>query len=435
MSGPRFKGCNEYEDLSRRGFLGLGAKAAALAALGPSWLPNVKFASRDRLDAMFGEERDIIVSVYLRGGCDGLSMCVPYGEPNYYTARPQLAIPRPDSTAAQKAINLNGFFGLAPALQPLKSIYDAGDLLIVHATGSREETKSHFDAQHFMEAGKPDKRVWTGWLGRHLSTAPPMSPTAPVRGVALTYQVPLTVEGGPKTLPLSTLQDYKIGGFDETLEGRRNWLQNAYATADAALANAATNVDATLQMLANLNFQNYTPAGGAVYAENEFSMSLKAAAALIRYEAGIEALHIDYGGWDTHEYQFPLDGQMASLMDTFAVGLRAFYTDLQAAGFMNRVTLVVVSEFGRVLAQNGSYGTDHGHGNCMWLMGGNVIGNRVLTQWPGLAPEQLFEGQDLQVTIDYRDILAEVVHKRLGNTSLSAVFPDYTPTFRGAVAG
>ncbi|MCW5943363.1 MAG: DUF1501 domain-containing protein [Fimbriimonadaceae bacterium] len=434
MSQKRYRGCNEYEELSRRGFLGLTAKAAALASMAPSWVPLTKFVDKDGRDRFFGQTRDIIVSVYLRGGCDSLSTCVPFGDPNYYTARPNLAIPRPDSSSPNKAINLNGFFGLPPAMQPLKSLYDAGDLLVVHATGSNDDTRSHFDAQHFMEAGDYDKRLWTGWLGRHLATIGPVNANALLRGVALTYGMPLTLEGAPRALPLSNLTDYNFGGMDETLAARRQWLGETYGAADAALKVAAENTLRTYDLLKDLNIDGYVPAGGATYGDDDFAWSMKAAAAFIRHDVGVEALHVDFGGWDTHEYEGPIDGQMANNMSLLANGLRAFYTDIQGAGYINRVIVVVMSEFGRVVAENGSYGTDHGHGGAMWLLGGAVRGGRVYTNgWPGLAPGQLWEGQDLAITTDYRDVLAEIVQKRLGNTQLSQIFPGYAPTFRNLV--
>lgn len=434
MSQKRHQGCREYEELSRRGFLGLAAKAGALATVAPSWVPLVKFVEKDGRDRYFGQTRDIIVSVYLRGGCDSLSMCVPFGDAAYYTARPHLAIPRPDSTSPNKAINLNGFFGLSPAMQPLKAMYDAGDLLVVHATGSNDDTRSHFDAQHFMEAGDYDKRLWTGWLGRHLATINPVNANSLLRGVALTYGMPLTLAGAPRTLPLSNLTDYNFGGMDETAAARRQWMGDTYGAADAALKNAAENTLRTYDLLKDLNIQGYVPAGGATYGEDDFAWSMKAAAAFIRHDVGVEALHVDFGGWDTHEYQGPVDGQMAYNMGLLADGLRAFYTDIQAAGYINRVIVVVMSEFGRVVAENGSYGTDHGHGGAIWLIGGAVRGGRVYTNgWPGLSPGQLWEGQDLAITTDYRDVLAEVVQKRLGNTQLTQIFPGYTPTFRNLV--
>jgi uncharacterized protein (DUF1501 family) len=420
--------CREYNELSRRQFLRATGGAALLAGSAPAWLPRVVFARDDCSD------RDVIVHIYLRGGCDGLTLCVPYGEAAYYEARPSLAIGPPDDGDPNAAADLDGFFGLPPALRPLLEVYADRRLLIVHATGSTDPSRSHFDAQRFMEVGKPnDPTIGTGWLGRHLLSVPPMDPNALLRAVGLATGLQQTLAGGPLTLPIPDLDRFGLGGNSNSEQARRAALADMYAQVEDPLRAAAETTLVTIDMLDAIDFANYVPDGGAVYPDGAFGYAIKSTAALIKAEVGVEAVSIDIGGWDTHNNQGPIAGPMAALMTSLAGGLSAFYTDMWTARDRN-IILVVVSEFGRRVAENGSAGTDHGHGNVILVLGKYVRGGRVLTRWPGLEREQLFQGMDLEVTIDYRDVLAEIVARRLKNAgNLDFVFPDYTPKFHGVV--
>lgn len=400
--------------------------ATAVALSVPAWLPRVTYAQS-------ASSSDVLISIFLRGGADGLSLVPPFGDPSYYALRPTLAIPPPGS-AANPALNLDGFFGLPPAMAALLPVYQGGQLLIVHASGSTDPSRSHFDAQFFMEIGKPgDLNVVTGWLGRHLASRPPAKVDAALRGIGFNYGLPQTLVGAPDTLPIPDPANFGLSGSSSTRTQRLTWLGNAYQVERDPLRTAALNTQRTITTLSALNINGYVPAGGAVYPGGSFGTALRSTAALIRADMGVEAVQIDLGGWDTHSAQGPINGGMAVNMQQFAQAIAAFYVDMVYANKINNVTLVATSEFGRVARENASQGTDHGHGNAMFVMGGQVRGGRVLTQWPGLADGQLYQNQDLQVTIDYRDILAEVVSRRLGNTRLDLVFPDYSPTFRGAV--
>lgn len=419
--------CSEYRNLSRRQFINTSSRAALFLASAPSWLPKVAFATTP------GIQRDVIISVYLRGGSDGLTMCVPYADPDYYAARPTLAI-QPPGPDPGDAIDLDGFFGFPPAMAGLVEAFQNGDLAIVHATGSVDPSRSHFDAQRYMEVGKPaDPEVNSGWLARHLLTVPPMS-DSPLRGISLSYGMQATLSGAPKSIPIPNLDAFGLTGNNSTMQSRKSWLDEAYAWADVALSAAANDTQRAIDLLEQINFANYQPAGGAVYPSNSFGVGMKSVAALLKADVGVEAVHLDLGGWDTHAAQGVLSGAMASLMQTLSSTLGAFHADMFATSNTNFI-VVVVSEFGRVVAQNGSEGTDHGHGNCMMLLGGGVNGGTVYRDWPGLAMEQRFQERDLAITIDHRDILAEVVAKRLANPNLPVVFPDYVPTFRGVVEG
>ncbi|NIA13847.1 MAG: DUF1501 domain-containing protein [Nitrospiraceae bacterium] len=424
----RPRGCSEYNELSRRQFLASGMALAAAAST-PAWLPRVAYA------AIGGAGRDALVSIYLRGACDGLSLCPPHAEDAYYAARDTLAIPRPGSGQPGAAIDLDGFFGFAPAMRPLLDAYEAGHLLVVHACGPHDESRSHFDAQHFMEVGKPrDPDLITGWLGRHLLTIDPLVPEPLLRSIGIGVGLQQTLAGAPNTLPIADPADFRLLGAESSADDRLAALLRMYAATEDPLRTAAENTQKTIELLDSLNLDAYTPANGAVYPESDFGAALKSTAGLLKAEVGIEAIAIDRGDWDTHEEQGPIDGWMADSMGDLAGGLGAFYADVVAGGQHN-VTVVVMSEFGRVVMENASRGTDHGHGTIMMVLGGAIAGGRVLADWPGLAPEDLFQGQDLDVTINYRDILAEVLRKRLDSAALEVVFPDYTPTEHGVVTG
>jgi uncharacterized protein (DUF1501 family) len=419
--------CAEYNELSRREFLARSTAAAVIVAA-PAWLPRVTYAQTE------DTTRDVIVSIFLRGGADGLTLVPPHAENAYYSMRPTIAVPRPDSTSANRALDLNGFFGLPPAMASLLPAFQAGNLLIVHATGSTDPTRSHFDAQAFMEIGIPgDRSVATGWLGRHLATKPPMKPNAALRALAFNYGLPLMLAGAPDTLPIPNPANFGLSGTSSTRTARLAWLGTAFGSQADPLRTSALNTERTITQLSAIGISSYQPAGGAVYPTGSFGTAMRSTGALIRADVGVEAVQIDVGGWDTHNAQGPLTGGMAATMRSLADAIAAFHVDMTAADRLRRITLVVMSEFGRKAAENGSQGTDHGHGNVMFLMGGSVVGGQVMSIWPGLSTAQLYQQQDLQVTIDYRDILAEIVSRRLGNTQLDLVFPGYTPTFRNAV--
>ena len=423
-------GCSEYNELSRRGFVaGTAAIAGAtiFSPILPSWLPKVVLA--ESADTT----RDVIVSVFLRGGADGLSLCVPFSDADYYAGRPTIAIPRPDSPAANRGVALDDDFAFPQAMADLLPAYFTHQLLVVHATGSIDPSRSHFDAQRYMEVGKPaDPSLATGWLGRHLATTAPMRTNAPIRALGLSSGLAKTLVGAPRALPVPDPANYNITGRSITRNERTDWLGEDYTFGPEPVRSAALDALNTIELLELIDFAGYTTANSAVYPNTGFGRSLRSTAALIKSDIGVEAVQIDLGGWDTHSNQDPLAGSMFGSMQNLAGSLGAFHADVIASGLSQNVTVVVISEFGRNVRQNGSLGTDHGRGNCMFVMGRHVSGGRVLVNgWPGLARENLDRGQDLKVTLDHRDILAEVVAMRLGNPNVDFVFPDYTPTFRG----
>ncbi len=427
MSRDEKCGCNEYNSISRRNFVGLGSAAFA-TALSPSWLPRVVLASADN------SARDVIVSIFLRGGIDGLTACVPFNERPYYDLRPNIAVAPPDSGDPNRAIALDDNFGLPPSMAPLTTPFNDKDLLVVHATGLENPTRSHFEAMRFMEVGQGNApaTLFTGWLGRHLAATAPSKASAVLRAVGMGYGLQRHLVGGPRALPIQDLSTFGFDGDFHTVNGRQKAIEAMYAAFPDPLSTAARNTTQTIDLLASIDFDGYRPTGGANYPEDEFGYAMRSTAALIKADIGVEAVSIDLGGWDTHDNQGSVDGWMSSLMGTFAMGMNALHRDLSKR---KNVIVVAMSEFGRNAFENGSAGTDHGHASVMFVMGKNVAGGRVMTDWPGLEPEQLFEDQDLAITTDYRDILTEILTKRAGNPDFSTIFPEvgYTPTEHGVI--
>jgi uncharacterized protein (DUF1501 family) len=282
-----------------------------------------------------------------------------------------------------------------------------------------------------MEQGKPDDAsVFTGWLGRHLATTTPMANGAPLRGLSLSNGLDFGLAGGPQSLPIPDPGNFNISGNKKTAEARRAAIMQGYSKMADPVKSAAANTQKTIDLLAKINFSGYVPSNGVTYPTSSFGNQMKAAAALIKAQAGVEAIYLDLGGWDTHSNAGPLTGGLAGVMKNLSDTLEAFRLDTFGST-TNNITVVVMSEFGRNVKENGSRGTDHGHGNVMFVMSPVVKGGQVYANWPGLGSGQLFQNQDLQVTTDFRDVLSEIVYKRLGNNSLSQVFPSYTPKFAG----
>ncbi|MFO0982753.1 MAG: DUF1501 domain-containing protein [Planctomycetota bacterium] len=413
--------CQEYAEFSRRGLLNRIVPAAA-AALATQWLPKVALARGG------GSNRSVLVHIFLRGGMDGLSTCVPYADADLYAARPHLAVPPPGSPDG--AIDLDGFFGLHPSALSLMTPWNDGKLAFVHAAGSTDPTRSHFDAYKFMEygiPGQPTSTVTTGWLARHTQVIG-SSTTAVCLAVESSLTGSFTLKGADRGLTIDDFDAFAFPGNPASKDQRRTVLLKSYTGAKDPLGSAAENTFATIDLFEQIDFANYVPANGAVYPDTYLGRQLKQIAALIKADVGVEVAMANIGGWDLHA---SLNGNMGILLDDLARCMEAFYQDTLA--LQDRIVVVAMSEFGRRVAENASSGVDHGHGNCMLLMGGAIAGGQVMTVWPGLAPPNLDSGLDLAITTDYRDILGEVLYKLCGDDNLAFVFPNYTPTFRGIV--
>ena len=410
-------------DVSRRSFLKLTSTSLAGWAVAPSIgaLPRMAFAPE-------GVEPggDVLVCVFQRGGMDGINAVIPAFEAEYFRQRPQLAIPEFESGNDLTAIDLDGRFALHPALRPLKDIWDESGLAIVHAVGSPDPTHSHFDAMDYMERGTPgEKTISTGWIGRHLKTAPWQN-DSPFRAVGMGGIMQASLRGPVSVTTLQSIADFHLQGNTHELAQIQQTLASLYSTGGPLDDPGQTTFSAT-ELLSGINVGKYTPQNGAAYPETQFGEALKQVAQIAKAEIGLEIACVDIGGWDTHATQGGLEGgSMPNLLAEFSSGLAALYHDL--GDLRKRVTIVSMSEFGRRVSENGSQGTDHGHGGVMFALGdaANVNGGVVHGDWPGLDTEYLYGPGDLDITSDFRDVLGELVRKRLGNAeNVAEIFPDF----------
>jgi len=411
--------------LTRRIFLRSGAMVMAGMGAAPSWLARAAEGA--------GGKRKILVAIFQRGAADGLNVVVPFAEKRYYELRPTIGIPAPSGSSAgvtpngvfgNSAIDLDGRFALNPALQPLKALWDKQQLAIVEATGSPDPTRSHFDAQDQVESGTPGKTSSDGWLNRALSPAGP--DTSPVRAIAVGAQLPRTMRGARSAVAVNDAQLLQSGGPDTSI------LESMYAkSSDERLGRTGNDAFAALKIIRSIVQQPNTPPNGpsgpqstaALYGQGgELGRSLRQIAQLIKADVGVEAAFAEVGGWDHHGNENP---QLSNLLRQFGSALSAFSQDM--GDRMEDIVVVTMSEFGRTAQENGNGGTDHGHGDVMMVLGGPVRGGKVYGRWPGLEKEQLFEGRDLAVTTDYRDVLGELVSGHLGQKNLAQVFPGYQP--------
>jgi uncharacterized protein (DUF1501 family) len=413
-------------NFSRRIFL----KSSALAMVGvgatPAWLSRALYAA----DAP-SPRKKVLVAIFQRGAVDGLNVVVPHGEKRYYEMRPTIAIPRPNGTP-ETAIDLDGMFGLHPSLSGLKPIYDAGHLAVIEAVGSPDPTRSHFDAQDYMESGTPGRKATSdGWLNRALPSQ--TGKLSPVRAISMGAALPRALRGHNDAVAINNLAEFQVKDAPSSM-GFESMYGNS---ADKVLNGTGRETFEAVKLMQSIQKQPYNPANGAKYPNGRLGQSLMQIARLIKSDVGLEVAFTDVGGWDTHVNevgQKPSQGQLANLLTDFGNSLSAFYTDL--GDRIADVTVVTMSEFGRTAKENGNRGTDHGHANVMFAFGGGIKGGKVYGDWPGLEPEQLYENRDLNLTTDFRDVLGELVTRQLGNRNMANVFPGYEdPKFRGLLIG
>jgi uncharacterized protein (DUF1501 family) len=398
---------------SRRVFLKNGAFALVSVGFAPSFLSRTVAAAGHP-----GRSKQLI-AIFQRGAVDGLSVVVPHGDRDYYRLRPTIAVPRPRA-AEGSAVDLDGFFGFNPRLSPLKPMWDRRELAVVHACGSPDSTRSHFDAQDYMETATPGvKSTSDGWLNRYLQ-ARKAEEQSSFRAVALTAQLPRMLSGPAPALAMSQIAQFGLRG-----QGVNDSFEAQYAgAADAILNGTGREAFSAMKTLKMADPSRYQPENGAEYPRTVFGQALKQIAQLIKADVGLEVAFADVGGWDTHVNQGPLQGQLATRLDDLGRSIAALVTDL--GDRMSDVVVLTMSEFGRAVRENGNRGTDHGHGNAMMVIGGGVRGGHVYGRWPGLAPERQYDGRDLAVTTDFRDVFAEVAVRHLGIADASPVFPGYT---------
>ncbi|MDQ3061319.1 MAG: DUF1501 domain-containing protein [Acidobacteriota bacterium] len=418
--------------MDRRYFLkssGITLASFGLMSVAPQFLHQ--FANAQTLTSTSGKKK-ILITIFQRGAVDGLNMVVPYGDSDYYNLRHTIAVQKPNQ--ADGAINLDGYFGLHPSLKPLEKFWQNKQLAVVHSVGSPDNTRSHFDAQDYMEAGTPGvKSTRDGWLNRVLQTSKKEN-ESPFRAVSMTQQLPRSLYGRAPSVAMTNLADFAInaGIYTQSVQGGFEGIYQQ--NSKDSLNETGKETFEAVNFLKQANPAQYKAENGARYPNNPFAQSLLQIAQLIKANVGLEVAFTDTPGlnWDTHANEGGARGQIANLLNGFGQAIAAFATDLGKR--MDDVVILTMSEFGRTVRENGSRGTDHGHANSMFVLGNSVKGGKIYGDWKGLANENLYEGRDLAVTTDFRDVLGEVTFKHLGNKNLDKIFPNYQTTatkFRG----
>jgi uncharacterized protein (DUF1501 family) len=399
---------------TRRVFLRNSALAVVGTTAIPAFLARAAFGS-----ANSGTRTKRLVVIFQRGAADGLNIVVPHGEPSYYAMRPSINIPR------NQVIDLDGFFGLHPSLAGFQPLWKQGHLAIVHAAGSPDPTRSHFDAQDFMESGTPGlKATEDGWLNRTLRRLPDAEKESAFRAISMGPSLPRILSGKEPAVAINNINDFAVGGRNPNAAPVANTFEAMYAqSVDSILHGTGQETFEAVKMLKSADPARYTPAAGADYPRGRFGDSLRQLAQLIKCNLGVQVAFADIGGWDHHVNEGGTQGQIANVLRDFSQSLAAFWTDLGDLG--EDTVVVTMSEFGRTARENGNRGTDHGHANVMFVLGGPVKGGKVYGQWPGLDQAQLYEGRDLALTTDFRRVLGEAVSEHLGNSALDQVFPEF----------
>jgi uncharacterized protein (DUF1501 family) len=405
--------------ITRRIFLRNSTLAVVGTAAVPSFLTRAAFGAVD-----VGAPTKRLVVIFQRGAADGLNIVVPHSEAQYYAMRPTINIPR------KAVLDLDGHFGLHPSLASFQPLWQQGHLAIVHAAGSPDTTRSHFDAQDFMETGTPGvKATEDGWLNRSLhnlpgskSATPPQ--TSPFRAIALGSSVPRILSGVEPTVAMNNINDFSVGGKSSKPSPAATAFEAMYDhSSDTLLHGTGEETFDAVKMLKTADPGKYTPAAGVNYPKGRFGDSLRQLAQLIKANLGVQVAFADIGGWDHHVNEGATEGQLANVLGDFSQSLAAFWTDLGDLG--EDTVVVTMSEFGRTARENGNRGTDHGHANVMFVLGGPVKGGKVYGRWPGLDQSQLYEGRDLALTTDFRQVIGEAVARHMGNKDLANVFPGY----------
>jgi uncharacterized protein (DUF1501 family) len=424
---------------SRRYFLKQGGIALAsigLAGNAPSFLQRVVLANG--LSVAPNGRRKTLITIFQRGAVDGLSMVVPYGEGgSYYDVRPGLSIPQPGrGQNGESVIKLDDFFGLHPALAPLKSLWDEKRLAVVHAVGSPDSTRSHFDAQDYMESGTPGRKSTPdGWLNRYLQSKSETK-SNPFRAVAMTQNLPRALYGKAPALAIQNLNDFSIRAGAQTAKVQGGFEGIYEQGVNDLLRGTGKETFEAVNFLKQVNPSQHKPENGAQYPRGRYGDALLQIAQLIKAGVGLEVAFTDSGGWDTHRGQGNVRGQLSGLLQQFGAGIKALTLDLGPER-MQDVVILTMTEFGRTVRQNGSQGTDHGHASALFVVGGSVRGGRVYGEWPGLSADKLYEGRDLALTTDFRDVFGEVSTRHLGGVDLKKVFPGHSSNpsnFRGVMA-
>lgn len=405
---------------SRRAFL----KSSSLALVSFGLAPRVLLRAAALGDGSPKARRKTLVVLLQRGACDGLNTVVPYGDGRYRGLRPTIAVPPPNG-GRDAALDLDGFFGLHPALEPLLPYWKDRRLAVVHAVGSPDPTRSHFDAQDFLESGTPGRKATEdGWLNRSLQ-AQPDAAASPLRAVSITPTLPRILAGRAPAVSMASLRDFALrqGQAPRAQQG----FEEMYArSVPGALHGAGEEAFEALEALETVD------AGGGMSARAgsrgrrnaaSLAQALGQVAQLVRSDVGLEFAVVETGGWDHHAAEGGVEGQLAGRLRDLGQGLASFASALGPR--LDDVLLVTLTEFGRTARENGNRGTDHGHASVSLVLGGGVQGGRVHGRWPGLDPSSLHEGRDLALTTDFRDLVAELLTRHSGLPDLRGVFPGH----------
>lgn len=410
---------------TRRYFLKSAGLSLFSVGVVPAFLRRAAFAVERPAP---GARKNVLVAVFMRGAVDGLNVVVPYGEKDYYRMRPTIAIPAPGKSTdgSSSAIDLDGFFAFHPRLDALKPLFDRGQLAVIDAAGSPSNSRSHFEAQDFMETATPDvPNTKDGWLNRYLRFTPDREAT-PFRAVAASPRMPMALQGSAHALTVNNVRDFKLrlNPHRPEMSGVEDAFQALYASAsNPLLRSTAQETFTAVDTLERVGAQRYLPENGANYPGGPFGRHMQEVAQLIKADLGLEIAFVNVGGWDNHVNEGGSTGQLANRLKQFGDSLAAFHQDLGER--MSNVVVLTMSEFGRTARENGNRGTDHGHANVMFAMGGPVKGGKVYGKWPGLKRHELNQDRDLALTTDFRDVFAEAVTLHLGTPSPGSIFPGF----------
>src|SRR5438105_1032079 len=402
--------------VTRRFFLKSSGLALVAFGAAPKALVRSVYAAEG------GRRKKTLVVVFQRGAMDGLNVVAPYADPVYRRFRPTIGLPAPHGGSAEAALDLDGYFGLHPALEPLLPLWKDRTLAAVQAVGSPDSTRSHFDAQDFMESGTPGvKATDDGWINRHLQ-ANPLADATPFRAVSLTPTLPRSLAGKAPAVAMNSIREFDLRPSAGTTAAQG--FEGMYASAvHAVLHGTGQETFDAIQFLKKSYPARYAPAAGVEYPRGRYGDSLKQVAQLIKADVGVEVAFTEIGGWDHHAAEGGVQGQLAQRLRELGHALAAFEKDL--GDRMQDVVVVTLTEFGRTVHENGNRGTDHGHASVSFVMGGGVRGGMVYGRWPGLEERSLYEARDLALTTDFRDLLGEVLVRHLGERDLARVFPGY----------
>ena len=418
--------------INRRTFL--KSSGLAIVAFGVSGTPLFLTRTAAATTNPSSKRRKILVTIFQRGAMDGLMAVTPFGDPNLATARPRLAMQTGKSKG--QLIDLDGKFALHPSLSAFERLYREKRLAIVHGMGSPNTTRSHFDAQDYMETGTPDRKgTASGWLNRAstlLHSATPKADTTPFSAVAMTSVMPRSLYGDAPALTIARLDDFgvRVGGGSSTAamalaNSSSKGFESLYEqTSQKILRGAGEESFDAMKILSEANLKSYTPAKGVSYPASPLGDSLKQIAQLIKANVGLEIAFAESGGWDTHVQQGTANGVFARRAEDLAASIEAFWRDIEPQ--QDDVVLMTMTEFGRTVRENGSGGTDHGRASCLFVLGNHLDGGKVYGKVPPLVPENLTDGRDVPVTTDFRAIFAEVSANHLGITDSAKLFPGWS---------